>query len=287
MWNTRLCVNVGSIFDEALTESIHTIAEIGFEGFFTSWSQKGCLAEPRAAADETGLLFQSVHAPFYRAAEMWTENAEAALSELLDCIHEAAECRIPIAVMHTYIGFEPHGGPNEYGLSHFRKVAEEAKKCGVKIALENTEGEEFLAALMKALSDLDNVGFCLDTGHEMCYNGSKDLLALYGDRLIATHINDNLGVRAYDGTITWIDDLHLLPFDGIGDWENFAARLNAHNYTGPLTFELNAHQCKPGRHENNLYAGLSSRAFYTLAYIRACKVASLRTRTRLGSISEC
>lgn len=57
----------------------------------------------------------------------------------------------------------------------------------------------------KALADLDNVGFCLDAGHEMCYNHSADMLSLYGDRLIATHINDNLGIRDYGGKTTWID----------------------------------------------------------------------------------
>lgn len=275
MWNTRLCVNVGGLFDETLTESIHTIARIGFDGFFTGWSQKGCLDEPRAAADQTGLLYQSVHAPFGRAAEMWTENYRDAAGELIDCIHDAAEQRVPLVILHTFIGFEEHT-PNGYGLESFRTVAEEAKKCGVRVALENTEGEEYLAALMEALSDLDNVGFCLDTGHEMCYNHSKDLLALYGDRLIATHINDNLGIRAFDGTITWVDDLHLLPFDGIADWAHFAARLDRHGYDDPLTFELNAHHSKPDRHENDIYAGLSSRDFYTRAYMRACKVAALR-----------
>ena len=110
----------------------------------------------------------------------------------------------------------------------------------------------------------------------MCYNHSKDLLSLYGDRLIATHINDNLGIRDFSGKTTWIDDLHLLPFDGIGDWEGFVTRLDEHAYAGPLTFELNAHHGKPNRHENDLYAGLSPQMFFTLAYMRACKLARLR-----------
>lgn len=44
------------------------------------------------------------------------------------------------------------------------------------------------------------------------------MLDKYGDRLIATHLNDNLGVSDFDGKVTWTDDLHLLPFDGIIDW---------------------------------------------------------------------
>ena len=83
-----------------------------------------------------------------------------------------------------------------------------AKERGVKVAFENTEGEEYLEALMDNFKDDDTVGFCWDTGHEMCYNHSQDMLAKYGDRLIATHINDNLGISDYDGKITWLDDLH-------------------------------------------------------------------------------
>ena len=105
----------------------------------------------------------------------------------------------------------------------------------MKIAFENTEGEEYLTALMNAFKNDPSVGFCWDTGHEMCYNHSKDMLSLYGDKLICTHLNDNLGIRNYEGKITYLDDLHLLPFDGIADWDNLAARLKAHNYHDTLT----------------------------------------------------
>ncbi len=275
MWNNHFCIALGGIFDIPFAEEVKIAKAVGFDGFFTNWNKPGCLDEPRALADELGMLYQSVHAPFGRMAEMWTPDYPSAADELIECVRDAAVHNVPIVVMHAFIGFEDHT-PNAYGLESFRKVAEEAGRLGVKVALENTEGEEYLAALMESLADLDNVGFCLDTGHEMCYNHSKDLLSLYGDRLIATHINDNLGIRDFSGKTTWIDDLHLLPFDGIGDWEGFVTRLDEHAYTGPLTFELNAHHGKPNRHENDLYAGLSPQMFFTLAYMRACKLARLR-----------
>lgn len=275
MWNTRFCINAGGLFDIPLSEELRQIKESGFDGFFTGWTETSSLDEPCTLADELGLIYQSVHAPFGRSAEMWTPDYQSAADELIECVRDAAAHSVPIVVMHAFIGFDSHT-PNEYGLASFRKVAEEAGKLGVKIALENTEGEEYLAALMESLSDLDNVGFCLDTGHEMCYNRCKDLLSLYGDRLIATHINDNLGIRDYNGSITWHDDLHLLPFDGIGDWEGFVTRLDEHAYDGPYTFELNAHHGRPNRHENDIYAGLAPCQFYALAYMRACKLARLR-----------
>ena len=107
----------------------------------------------------------------------------------------------------------------------------------------------------------------------MCYNHSKDMLALYGDRLIATHLNDNLGVRDFGGKITYIDDLHLLPFDGIADWDNNAARLDRCGFAGPLTFELST-VSKPGRRENDLYRKLSPEEYIAECYKRACRVAA-------------
>ena len=156
---------------------------------------------------------------------------------------------------------------------HFK--VHEAENLGVKVAFENTEGEEYLAAVMERFKNSPAVGFCWDTGHEMCYNHSKDMLSLYGDKLIATHINDNLGICDPCGSITWFDDLHLLPFDGIADWQGIAGRLNKCGYNGILTFELN--RCsKPNRHENDFYSDMSIEKYLTHAFMRACRVAALR-----------
>ena len=219
------------------------------------------------------MIYQSVHAPFVRMNEMW-KTGEEATAELIDCLHACKENGVPIMVAHTFLGFNSHT-PNEKGLGNFGKVVHEAENLGVKVAFENTEGEEYLAAVMERFKDSPAVGFCWDTGHEMYYNHSKDMLSLYGDKLIATHINDNLGIRDFDGNITWIDDLHLLPFDGIADWQGIADRLNKCGYDGILTFELN--RCsKPDRLENDFYNEMPIDQYLTLAFMRACMVAALR-----------
>lgn len=219
------------------------------------------------------MIYQSVHGPFFKMGEMW-ETGEDATAELIDCLHACKENGVPIMVVHTFLGFNSHT-PNEKGLENFGKVVHEAENLGVKVAFENTEGDEYLAAVMERFKDSPAVGFCWDTGHEMCYNHSKDMLSLYGDKLIATHINDNLGIRDFDGNITWIDDLHLLPFDGIADWQGIADRLNKCGYDGILTFELN--RCsKPDRHENDFYNEMPIEKYLTLAFMRACRVAALR-----------
>ncbi|MBQ6102751.1 MAG: sugar phosphate isomerase/epimerase, partial [Kiritimatiellae bacterium] len=158
-------------------------------------------------------------------------------------------------------------------------VAAEAEKLGVPVALENTEGEEHLDALLARFRGHPAVGFCWDTGHELCYNRGRDLVASYGDWLLGTHLNDNLGISDPSGPTTWLDDLHLLPFDGVADWPRIAARLARSGFAGPLTFELNR-ASKPGRHENDAYGAMPLRDYLAEAFARARRFAALVSGAR-------
>ena len=280
MWKTKLGLGVLDLEGMTAEEEIRLFARTGFEAFFTGWSAPEDIVRWKALADELGMTYQSIHAPFNRCNLMWEicEETQDVIDELKLCVRTCAENDIPILVVHTYIGFVNHA-PNMEGVENFRQVVLEAQRLGVKIAFENTEGEEYLAALMTWLGGYESVGFCWDTGHEQCYNWGKDMLALYGNKLIATHINDNLGIRDYNGKITWIDDLHLLPFDGIIDWADSVRRMNRCDYQDILTFELGI-RSKPGRHENDTYAKMTNEEYVAEVYKRACRIAELKQRMK-------
>lgn len=87
-----------------------------------------------------------------------------------------------------------------------------------------------------------------------------------------THINDNLGISRFDDKISWSDDLHLLPFDGIIDWDYNIARLKKARKQEILNFELNINS-KPSRHENDCYEKMSYEEYFTESYKRACRLA--------------
>ena len=271
MYRQKLCIGLLP-FRMSLEDQLRLIRSTGFEGFFTGWAPEDNRMH-RRIADELGLEYQSIHSNFMSAARMWRggEGEREATRELLDCVDTAAEVRVPIVVVHPYIGFEEQSAVTRSGLDAFRRVVESAAERNVRIAFENVEGEDYLAALMEEFQTMPNVGFCWDTGHEQCYNRGKDLMALYGDRLIATHFNDNLGVSRYDGEIFWTDDLHLLPYDGITDWQSVADRINSHGYEGILTFELSIGN-KPHRRDNEKYAKLSPEEYLAEAYARACRL---------------
>jgi len=285
MYHCALCLGLSTQYRIPYTEQIELFKNVGFEAFFINWEDGIDFDEIKRTADKNGMIIQSMHAPFHKMMHMWeeTELTQTAVSELIRCVDDCILLGTDIMVVHAYIGFEKHS-PNEYGIENYRKVVEYAKIRKIRIAFENTEGEEYLVALMEAFKDYDNVGFCWDTGHEMCYNYSKDMMALYGDRLIAMHLNDNLGIKSFEGKIDWTDDLHLLPFDGIADWNDIADRLNRCGYSGMLTFEMN-NTNKPGRHENDAYAAMDIPEYITNVYMRACRFAALKAK-RQKKMSE-
>ena len=274
MWKRKLCLSTSGQFGLSVEDQIRLFHETGFEAFFTGW-ERGCDVDGAARlARELGMDYQSIHAPFGHIDKMWKpgDEGEEVLKELCECVDDCARAGVPIMVSHAFIGFTEHT-PTELGVERFGRLVEHARAKGVKVAFENTEGEEYLAALMRAFDADPVVGFCWDTGHEMCYNHSQDMTALYGHKLICTHLNDNLGIRDINGEITFIDDLHLLPFDGIADWDGIAARLRKCGFDGTLTFELNT-KSKPGRHENDIYDQMPIAQYIAECYKRACRFAA-------------
>ena len=282
MYKQKLCLALSDGFGIPYEEQIKLFKSTGFEGTAIDLSDRNADAYKIASAiKEENMIISYLHAPFNKSDDMWADGelGDIALAELLDCIETCSRLEIPAMVAHTFIGFDSDNIPTKIGIERYGALAVRANELGVKLALENTEGEEYLAALMKELSGIPSVSFCWDTGHELCYNHGKDLLSLYGDRLTVTHINDNLGIRDYDGKITYIDDLHLLPFDGITDWNHVAERLVKCGFDGPLSFELST-RSKPGRHENDKYAAMPIESYVSEAYIRACRVANLVIKER-------
>ena len=277
MYRHLMAMGTSEAFGVPINEQIRLLKKTGFEGFFTPWKKEYPVNEWAALARELGMIYQSIHAPFGGVADLWRndkEKADAAENELIDCIHSCSENGVGLMISHCYIGFDGIVDITEEGLSRYGRIIDEAERCGVNIAFENTEGEEYLFALLDRYGDRKNVGFCLDTGHEMCYNFGKNLLEFFGDKLIATHINDNLGIKDYNGKIFWHDDLHLLPFDGIRDWQETADRFRKCGYKGILTFEL-CKTSKPDRHENDKYDRMPLEEYFAEAYARACRFASM------------
>lgn len=208
-----------------------------------------------------------IHAPVKGVDTLWVEGeaGEAHLAALMSWLRQCAEAQIPAMVCHVWTKFAPVE-PNPLGIDRFGRLLRLGEQEGVKVAFENAEVDPFLLAVRDQLWSSSAACFCWDVGHELCYNRGEDQLALFGDKLFCTHLNDNLGQTGVDCTSA--DDAHMMPFDGKVDWVDAARRLRMLEYNGTLTFEVKMKN-KPGRHTHDRYAALSPEEILTLAMGKA------------------
>ena len=270
----KIGINCGLGFELDQKEMMHRIKAAGFDAVFVGWGEGCPLDEWKKEADALGLEMPFIHAPFSKIEYIWEDHelGEWALNTQIACVEDAAKNRIDTVVCHVYKGFGKEEKPTELGLARIQTLLDRALACGVKVAFENTEGEVYLDAILKRFWDHPATGFCIDTGHEVCYNYSHDLISKYADKLIATHLDDNLGISGE--SIFWTDDLHLLPFDGVVDFEGVARRIQKTPFDGILMFELTA-KSKPHRHENDAYFEMGCEQYLALAHERAVRFAKL------------
>ena len=280
MYKQKIGISTGNDYALPIGEVLKIIKSAGFEAISPAWRNEAVLEETVGIARELGLELQSLHAPFGRAADMWSSDEAVALvakNELLSVVDSCVKFGIPVMVVHVWKGFDYTFDGESLSFAAFDALVEHAGRCGVKIAFENTEGLEYLLAVMERYEGNPTVGFCWDSGHEMCYNYSEDILGRFADRLYMTHLNDNLGVSRYDGKTYWTDDLHLLPYDGIADWDYNIERLRSARPLPILNLEL-VIGSKPGRHDNDTYAKMSLEEYFAAAYNRACRIAHRYTK---------
>ena len=270
----KICINDNPGFkDVSLEARLDALKAAGFDGVFTGWHVGG-MKKVAEKIRSRGLYFQSVHAPFTDAHKPWEKGkaGDEVIDNLISCLRECAEVDVPIVVVHPIIGMDRHN-PTDLGIERYGRLVSEAEKLGIKVAFENVEGIEYLEKIIAELGNSPAIGYCWDTGHEMCYNGSMDVPALFGDKMICTHLNDNLG-QTNPKEITWLDDAHLFPFDGVADWQGIADRLKRANYTGELTFELTL-ASKPGRNTHDIYKDLTLESYCELVYKKAVQLAQM------------
>jgi sugar phosphate isomerase/epimerase len=131
---------------------------------------------------------------------------------------------------------------------NIRYAGEAAAKYNVKIALENLDkfeplsNLELLPKLINAVN-LDNVGYCLDSGHaHACGVNPVEWIEVMNNKLFTTHFHDNRGcpdwVRNATGFISpsGIDE-HMPPGFGTISWLDVINALRKVNYPYAVTFE--------------------------------------------------
>ena len=192
-----------------------------------------------------GVEFTQSHLPYY---DIFAENDQSKIKQMEElirrCIIASGELGVKWAVTHP--GTVYSAGPDmsvslEKNIEYYSVHLETAKKAGTGIALENDfeylgpHNQRIFCAnvyelcrLTDAFND-DSAGICYDFGHaNLCGGFHRENLRIIGNRLKATHIQDN----------HFKDDDHLMPFFGKTNWADAMAGLAEIGYTGDLTYEI-------------------------------------------------
>jgi len=236
------------------------IKDIGFDAVSIYWGDENKYEQLRVAK-ELGLIIDNIHSQNDSANDIWLEGVcgENRQSVLMSCINDCAAHDIPVVVIHL-TGFPPYPPVSDIGLKRIEELVRLAEQKNIKLAFENLWAFEHLDAVFAQFTS-PNVGFCYDIGHENL-NLYKDCLASYGDRIFALHMNDNFA----DGY-----DAHVLPFDGVINWNKKMAQLKQCKNVDFFTIEI--YRLESGEHEKScIYKDISAEEFLRLAYEKAVKL---------------
>lgn len=207
------------------------------------------LLEHRALIESVGLSVSQTHAPWrYPSQDATPEGRAMWLEAMKKAIYGTHVLGCPRFVVHPLMPYFDRGDhPEEvWALNEefFATLADYAKEYGVTVCVENLPFPEYPLTTVEQVCEIvdklkrDNLKVCLDTGHAAIFFGSRvgDAVRDIGNRLEAVHIHDNMGR----------EDEHLIPGDGIVDWEDFAVALREIGYDKVVSLETSAkHKLHP------------------------------------------
>jgi len=253
------CFGYGLGYDVSFEERYKLIKNAGFECVMLWWSDKfgrgdGYQKDVEYARN-AGLSIDNIHAPVHEQNFLSLDNldGESVLQNYLQCVKDCFEYNIPTMVVHLPDDQYPI---NDLGLKRLGIIIGEAEKYDIKIAFENLNNIQNLAYVLNSFRS-ENVGFCYDCCHHVNYAPNVDLIAQYGNRLMALHLHDNGGKH----------NQHQLPLDGNIDWTIIMKNIYLSGYKGATTLEP----------MNWDYEALTIQEFLDLAYQKAKIIDSMRT----------
>ncbi|BCS34523.1 hypothetical protein TBR22_A37510 [Luteitalea sp. TBR-22] len=196
-----------------------------------------------------GVRLHSVHAPIteFLHGTTWgppfstgASGAAARTRTIDECIKALTLAEVaPYRHLVLHLGvpdeYAPPSGDNQRDavLHTLDALAPVAERVGVQIAVEIIPNALSTARqLVRLIEDEERpeLGICLDVGHARLQGDVIDALETVAGYLVTTHLHDNRG-RADD---------HLVPFDGVIDWDELLIGFHKVGYDGTLLFELAA-----------------------------------------------
>lgn len=254
------CFGYGTGYDVSFEERYQLIKNAGFDCVMLWWSDKfgrgvGYQKDVDFARN-AGLYIENIHTPVHEQNFLSFDNldGESVFQTYLQCVNDCHQNAIETMVIHL-----PNDkyAINNLGMNRLERIIKEAEEKEVQVAFENLSNIQNLALVLKTFSS-EKVGYCYDSCHHKNYAPNEDFLKLYGNRLMALHLQDNGGKH----------NQHQLPFDGSIDWAQVMLKIAQTGYQGATTLEP----------MNWDYEHLSIREFLKLAYQKAKILDEMRMR---------
>ena len=204
--------------------------------------------QEKSKIESAGLVISQVHGPWrWPARDFTKEDRAERMEKMKRSIKFTALLGTENFVIHPIMPFgieerldsETAQKTWVMNVAFMSELLETAKESGVTICFENMPMPNFslgtptdVLRFVKEIND-DNFKICFDTGHAvMCKEKTVgDYVRECGAEICAFHIHDNNGF--------W--DLHMLPYFGIIDWEDFGKALKDIDFKGVFSFESSAY----------------------------------------------
>lgn len=199
----------------------------------------------RNLLDDLQLECNQAHAPFEVKSEDPFDVSNVRYLRLIRSLESASIMGAKCIIVHA---LTPPEGVSmlEYNYRFYKSLEPYCEKFGIKVAVENlfTSPRDpetkllsnkkfgkpaYMMELMNKLSP-DNFVICIDLGHaKLTGNNPEDFIrGIDGSRLKALHVQDN----------DFVDDCHILPFNGKLNWANITESLAEVGYDSELTLEV-------------------------------------------------
>ena len=185
-------INISAIVGSSVSveEQIPLIKEVGFQGFFATYTGHEPLENWARLVQKHQLEFETIHGPYQYANRMWESGntGDEYLEFLKDSVDACHAIAVDKFILHVTVGNHAPDISSK-GLERFRSLCNYAKNQNVHICFENIEPLPHLKAVMDYIPDPYH-GFCWDIGHNLCYTPNIDMLEHYGNRLMCLHIHE-------------------------------------------------------------------------------------------------
>jgi len=159
---------------------------------------------------------------------------EVYLPKIFETLPLMRELGMPLLTLHLW--FDARFVKEEvisFKIGLLRHIIKKATDLEITVCVENLS--ETASHMVAPFADLPLLNLTLDVGHAELLaetNTSYEFIERYPERIKHVHLHDNRGGDSYR------DDLHLLPGEGIVDFDKVFGRLKDMNYDRTITLEL-------------------------------------------------